>query len=94
MNNNRTKIKELKALIEEEQAKIMDFLKEIRKDETEEEKKIKQEEFSKMRATVSSYQEEMKLVKMNKNLSSAFELVPNKTLNRKQRKEYAKMKRI
>ena len=94
MSNNKLKIKELKALIQEEQDKMVDFIKQVTVDLTDEQKKVRQEEFAKMRSTLAAYQEELKIVKMNKNMSSAFEWIPNKGLNRKQRKEYAKMKHI
>ena len=69
-------------------------LTEVEEEKTEEEKKVFKQDFAVMRETISSYQKEIELLAKNKNMSSAFEWIPNQVPNRKQRKQYAKMRNL
>lgn len=99
MAENKKRIKEIKSLIQDAQTALVNLIqnKPSEENQTEEEKKVNQEsfsnEFAKIKATTQGLTKELELVRMNKNMSSAFEWHPTGP-NRRMRKEKIKQNRL
>lgn len=93
MANNKEKIRELKNKIILANDALVEFLKNVKTERTDEEKEKDKSDFALMRATLSSLNGELKLTRMNKNMSEYFEFIPTPGLNRRQRKEKRKLRK-
>ncbi len=101
INPVEEKIRDLKNKIIMEQSQIQQLLSDLdvkkEMELPEEERKARQQSFKNSmairRAEISSLQEELKVTRLNKTGSSAFEWHPHKGMNRRQAREFRKSRR-